>query len=716
MQENNTTERREETPARTQEHLPVNTPPPGVRSAETVFHTPQQELEVASAPSKTRSHRSQIAAPLSEPEKFLRKSSKRSKAKKSPRDVEYDKHAAKFHKTVSEYLTLQKVRFNTDNLEERTAQEIAQKQLTAEKALGIAAAAEALSQYSVFEKTRGRSQTMQGQNPVDPTGDTLRRMVVKSPEPQASSLPPVSVRKEENAPVAEVEDRRLGVTTPIGEPSSVSPVVRNEYGGSQHPASGYGVADPKSLGHEYSGRIPSGLDKPTVAPGYRSSDRTMGEKVEINPSQEASIEPTDVVFQTLLGKLPLHQVRLFAETVAPTLSTVLQPKLIDAIQPEINKDVELTIPSLTHAIVHSLFADLAGNFQRTFADSVVKRILDSQVLSKDVAHTIRQEVERQVKQMMVGNTVAPTPIHLVPQEVNAPMSTVADRKSSREPGRDPLPERIEQDVRPWHRGTEAQPVREEREHRGPTYTTAPHAMPHRPEYAQVARDGQSVTGTQPYREDPVYTPMGREPPVAHESYGNVQPASMYRPTAQTSGIHPWPGGVDEPGLTVIIPNIAQYRELVDYRTYRLMDRSTTFDSSAAKRISKVYRRMQAADRTLKFNGKVPLKILEFLWKFKFACDRNGVHEGIAVWLFQYFLDGRVHTAVKSRLSANIHGYHRRNEADALRTFPAVVNFLLRQYARDDVILEAHLDLTTFRQSSGMLEEDFSELLMKKNRL
>ena len=271
-------------------------------------------------------------------------------------------------------------------------------------------------------------------------------------------------------------------------------------------------------------------------------------------------------------------------------------------------------------------------------------------------------------------------------------------------------------MRTWHIGKEAQPVPEEREHRGPTYTTAPHAMPHRPEYAQVARDGQSVTGTQPYREDPVYTPMRREPPVAHESYGNVQPASMYRPTAQTSGIHPWPGGVDEPGLTVIIPNIAQYRELVDYRTYRLMDQSTTFDSSAAKRISKVYRRMQAADRTLKFNGKVPLKILEFLWKFKFACDSNGVHEGMAVWLFQYFLDGSVHTAVTSRLSANIHGYHRRNEADALRTFPAVVNFLLRQYATDDVISEAHLDLTTFRQSSGMLEEDFSELLMKKNRL
>ena len=51
--------------------------------------------------------------------------------------------------------------------------------------------------------------------------------------------------------------------------------------------------------------------------------------------------------------------------------------------------------------------------------------------------------------------------------------------------------------------------------------------------------------------------------------------------------------------------------------------------------------------------------------------------------------------------------------ELLRTYPQVVNFLLRTYTTDEVISEAVGDVTSFRQSSNMTEEFYSKHLWDK---
>ena len=51
--------------------------------------------------------------------------------------------------------------------------------------------------------------------------------------------------------------------------------------------------------------------------------------------------------------------------------------------------------------------------------------------------------------------------------------------------------------------------------------------------------------------------------------------------------------------------------------------------------------------------------------------------------------------------------------ELLRTYPQVVNVLLRTYATDEVISEAVGDVTSFRQSSNMTEEVYSNHLWDK---
>ena len=713
MPENPPTLSREPAPNAEQEQ--VTTPPVGVTSDTSVYLTPREEFEVASAPSRTRSHKSTLVTPLSEPEKILRRSTKRSK--KSSKDVKYDRAIERFQRKVQEYLSVQSLPLDAEDPKEREAQEIVKHRLSALRALDIADAAKAVSQQiAVSDKTIGIMEKIQENAPGDTMqGESSRRKVVKSPESRPQSLPPVLVRTENNPALAEVEESRLGLTTQVVDRSTVSPVVRNA-DESQHPPPRGGVADSSSRRHEFTGRHPSGKGTLTEALGTRSSVNTAGDQVGFNPSKETLTED-DVIFQSLLGKLPSHQVRLFAETIAPTLTPVLQPRLMEDVRSSVAHQIDDALPALAYDLVHTLFADLAGQFQRTFADTVVNRILDSQILTESVAHTIRREVERRLPGVPVGNATPTPKPDPVSQGIMPSQSTVADRKSVMTPGSDPQPGRMEYTVRPWRRSPEtaAYAVHDEREYRGPPYANAPPATSGRTEYSP-AYDGQVTTDRPQYREELVSTPQRREAPFTHGKEESAEPTSMYRRATHNSEAYPLPGTVDEPGLTVIKPNISAYDELVDYRTYRLMDRSDIFNSDAAKRISKTARRIQAADKTLKFSGKKPLRILEFLWKFKFACDTNGVHEGMAIWLFQYFLDGSVHSAVTSRLRANVRGYHRRNTAEALSTYPAVVNYLLRQYATDDVISEGHLDLTTFRQSSGMLEEDYSELLLRKNRL
>lgn len=49
----------------------------------------------------------------------------------------------------------------------------------------------------------------------------------------------------------------------------------------------------------------------------------------------------------------------------------------------------------------------------------------------------------------------------------------------------------------------------------------------------------------------------------------------------------------------------------------------------------------------------PIKILSFLPKFKTECDENGIHEGAAMLLVQYFSRKTTKAALSARLTKKV---------------------------------------------------------------
>ena len=117
-------------------------------------------------------------------------------------------------------------------------------------------------------------------------------------------------------------------------------------------------------------------------------------------------------------------------------------------------------------------------------------------------------------------------------------------------------------------------------------------------------------------------------------------------------------------------------------------------------------------KTYTFGGQDPIAVLGFLARFKMACDHNGVREGAAVWCFQFYLTGQADALLQSRLHGNTMTFDA-EQHELLETYSEVVNVLLRTYATDEVISKAVGDVTSFRQSSNMTEETYSNQLWDK---
>ena len=119
--------------------------------------------------------------------------------------------------------------------------------------------------------------------------------------------------------------------------------------------------------------------------------------------------------------------------------------------------------------------------------------------------------------------------------------------------------------------------------------------------------------------------------------------------------------------------------------------------------------MDVQMRSHTFSGQDPIAVLGFLARPKMACDHNGITGGAAVWCFQLYLTGQAHVLLQSRLNGNTMAVDV-ERGELLWTYSQVVNVLLRTYATEEVISEAVGDVTSFRQSSNMTEEVYSNHL------
>ena len=113
-----------------------------------------------------------------------------------------------------------------------------------------------------------------------------------------------------------------------------------------------------------------------------------------------------------------------------------------------------------------------------------------------------------------------------------------------------------------------------------------------------------------------------------------------------------------------------------------------------------------------FSGQDLISMLGFFARFKMACEHNETAEGASVWCFPFFLTGQDRALRQSRLNLNTMAVDVERQ-QLLRTYPQVVNVLLRPYATDEVVSEAVGDVTSFHQISNMTEEVYSNSLWDK---
>ena len=121
----------------------------------------------------------------------------------------------------------------------------------------------------------------------------------------------------------------------------------------------------------------------------------------------------------------------------------------------------------------------------------------------------------------------------------------------------------------------------------------------------------------------------------------------------------------------------RFAGVLDYRSYRLRNRHSTYGASQARKMGRTAKNMKFSfGGTPLFNGKEPLKVFSWLRKFVKACDDNDVSEGMGLYLIPNFLAGDAET----RCTRNLPGSDIGGGQRALVSFPAAVNWLLSTYA------------------------------------
>ena len=149
-------------------------------------------------------------------------------------------------------------------------------------------------------------------------------------------------------------------------------------------------------------------------------------------------------------------------------------------------------------------------------------------------------------------------------------------------------------------------------------------------------------------------------------------------------------------LKAIKPSDREYRKLVDYRYYRLKNRSQKRSGKETKEVRKQIQKLEVTMKERKFDGADKIKVLSFLARFVREADLIGMSEAQAVLAFPHFLKGNASTRYEA--------------ANSVESWPETVQYLLQTYATEAVIQEANADLRNIRQKSGEAEVEYDNRL------
>lgn len=141
---------------------------------------------------------------------------------------------------------------------------------------------------------------------------------------------------------------------------------------------------------------------------------------------------------------------------------------------------------------------------------------------------------------------------------------------------------------------------------------------------------------------------------------------------------------------------------VGYRNCRLASKSVRYDSILRSISHRMRTKLDAQMKTHTTSGQKPVVVLGFLARFRTACDYSRLSEEAAVRCVQYFLIGKAHTLLQSRLAENTVTVDS-GQFDVLGIYLEVASFLLRTCVAHEVMAETCADVVTLRQGSNMRE-------------
>jgi hypothetical protein len=163
-----------------------------------------------------------------------------------------------------------------------------------------------------------------------------------------------------------------------------------------------------------------------------------------------------------------------------------------------------------------------------------------------------------------------------------------------------------------------------------------------------------------------------------------------------------PRGARVPGLTEQVTRRPEFKQLVSYRTYRLLDISQGVDSTVTGRVNTLLKRLKH-HLDYKFSGDPAIQVVDFLHLFKESCDLNDISEGAAALILPYFLDGRAKSGLASRM---------KKIPPSMPKYPAAVQYLLQSFATEGVISAACQRVSTAKQLPEEDEKSFANRLDK----
>lgn len=107
----------------------------------------------------------------------------------------------------------------------------------------------------------------------------------------------------------------------------------------------------------------------------------------------------------------------------------------------------------------------------------------------------------------------------------------------------------------------------------------------------------------------------------------------------------------------------------------------------------------------------PISITAFLYKFKLACDTNGIREGAAIWISNFFKK-KPALAVPNTGLADMHkaqtGKTSTGKTTTLSTYPRVINYLLHIDSSNENIADMGDEITIFSQPPNKTPSQYAE--------